>query len=133
MSVSTKLGDKFLCIPKLNVSGNNWVIFKDCFIWALDARGILDHIDGISKELADLIMKEERAGSLTEEQKKLDIEWKRDFKEWKQSKAVAKQQIASSIPDSLFMKVWTKGTVYKIWNELGKHFKKRSRMVSIDL
>ena len=68
MSVSTKLGEKFLCIPKLNVSGNNWVIFKDRFIWVLDTRGILDHIDGTSKELADLITKEERAGSLTEEQ-----------------------------------------------------------------
>ena len=77
MSVSTKLGNKFLHIPKLDISGNNWVIFKDHFIWALDACGILDHIDGTSKEPADLIMKEERAGSLTEEQKKLDIDWER--------------------------------------------------------
>ena len=50
MFVSTKLGDEFLCIPKLEVSGTNWVIFKDRFTWALDARGILDHIDGSGKE-----------------------------------------------------------------------------------
>ena len=46
MSASTKLGDKFLQIPKLDVSGSNWIIFKDHFTWALDARGILEHIDG---------------------------------------------------------------------------------------
>ena len=32
MSITAKLGNEFLCIPKLNVSGSNWVIFKDCFI-----------------------------------------------------------------------------------------------------
>ena len=55
MSVSTKLGDEFLHIPKLDVSGTNWVIFKDRFTWALDARGILDHIEGTSIEPVDPI------------------------------------------------------------------------------
>ena len=55
MSISTKLGNKFLRILKLDISGNNWVIFKDRFIWALDTCGILDHIDGTSKEPADPI------------------------------------------------------------------------------
>ena len=136
MSVSTKLGDEFLRIPKLDVSGTNWVIFKDRFTWALDARGILDHIDGSAKEPVDPIPAADRAKEgfkLSEAQGKLVIEWKKDVKEWKQGKAVAKQQIASSIPDSLFMKVRAKGTAYEIWSELGKHFEKRSRMVSIDL
>ena len=54
MSTSVKLGDEFLQIPKLEVSGTNWMIFKDHFTWALDARGILDHIDMAAMELADL-------------------------------------------------------------------------------
>ena len=70
---------------------------------------------------------------LTVELKKLETEWKKDVKDWKQGEAVAKQQIASSIPDSLFMKVRAKGSAYDIWTELGKHFKKRSQMVSINL
>src|SRR5271154_3809848 len=41
--------------------------------------------------------------------------------------------IASSIPDSLFMKVRAKGTVRAIWTELKNHFQKKSRMVSVDL
>ena len=140
MSVSTKLGDEFLRIPKLEVSGTNWVIFKDRFTWALDARGILDHIDGSATEPAKPEAKElgsdtteEQKTAEAEKQEKLEAEWKKDVKEWKQGEAIAKQQIASSIPDSLFMKVWAKGTAYDIWTELEKHFEKRSRMVSIDL
>ena len=137
MSTSTKLGDEFLRIPKLEVSGTNWVIFKDRFTWALDARSILDHIDGTGEEPKDPISSEIRAAvstrPLTEDQKKLETEWKKELKEWRQGEAIAKQQIASSIPDSLFMKVRAKGTAYEIWKELGGHFEKRSKMVSIDL
>ena len=133
MSISTKLGDEFLRIPKLDVSGSNWVIFKDRFVWALDARCILNHIDGSSEEPADPILEEDRKKALSAEQKTLDTEWKKEMKEWKQGEAIAKQQIASSIPDSLFMKVRSKGSARDIWIELGKHFEKRSRMVSIDL
>ena len=138
---STKLGDDFLRIPKLDVSGNNWVIFKDRFIWALDARCLLDHIDGTGSEPADPITEGARAKAvegkepkgLSAEQIRLETEWKKDVREWKQGEAVAKQQIASSIPDSLFMKVRSKGTAREIWIELENHFQKRSRMVSIDL
>ena len=109
MSTSTKLGDEFLRIPKLDVlSGANWVIFKDRFTWVLDARGILDHIDGTGTEPEDLItqeVREKKPFKLTEEQERLDTEWKKNIKEWRQGEAVAKQQIASSIRDSLFMKV----------------------------
>ena len=134
MSTSTKLGNEFLRIPKLEVSGSNWVIFKDRFVWALDARGILEHIDGTGTEPQDPISSETRGkGELSKEDKALETEWKKEMKEWKQGEAIAKQQIASSIPDSLFMKIRAKGTAREIWTELGNHFEKRSRMVSIDL
>ena len=137
MSASAKLGDKFMRIPKLDVSGTNWIIFKDCFIWALDAQGILDHINGTATEPAKPTFKPLAKGEVTTEQtavqKKLEDEWKKEIKEWRQGEVIAKQQIASSIPDSLFMKMRAKGTTYDIWTELGKHFEKRSRMVSVDL
>ena len=60
MSVTTKLGDEFLRIPKLDVSGTNWVIYKECFTWALDARSIVDHIDGSGSEPADPVSEETR-------------------------------------------------------------------------
>ena len=135
MSTSTKLGDEFLRIPKLEVSGANWVIYKDRFTLALDARCILDHIDGTGKEPTDPIAEEDRTAkkALTAEQKILETEWKKEMKEWKQGEAIAKQQIASSIPDSLFMKICQKVSACDMWIELGNYFEKRSRMVSIDL
>lgn len=134
MSTTTKLGEEFLRVPKLDVSGSNWVIYKDRFHWAIDARGILDHIDGTGAEPVDPISEEDRKkGALSAEQKALETEWKKNLKEWKQNEAIAKQQIATSIPDSLFMKIRAKGTAQEIWNDLENHFQKRSRMVSVDL
>ena len=134
MSVSTKLGDEFLRIPKLEVSGTNWVIYKERFTWALDTRGIVDHIDGSGSEPVDPVPEAARkADKLSEEQAKLDSEWKKLTKEWKTGEAVAKQQIASSIPDSLFLKIRHHGTAALIWKALEDHFQKRSQMVAIDL
>ena len=114
-----KLGDDFLRVPKLEVSGTNWVIYKDRFTWSLDARGILDHIDGSVVEPQDPILGEVREkGEFSAEQKVLDLEWKKELKEWKQGEAIAKQQIASSIPDSLFLKIRAKGTARNMWTEL---------------
>ena len=59
---------------------------------------------------------------MTEEQTKLVMEWKKEVKEWKQGEAIAKQQIASSIPDSLFMKIRANMTAYEIWKALEAHF-----------
>ena len=135
MPISTKLGDEFLRIPKLDVSGTNWVIYKERFMWALDARGIVDHVDGTSSEPVDPVPKEARADAkgLSEAQTKLDDEWKKELKEWKTGEAVAKQQIASTIPDSLFLKIRTKDSASAIWKALEDHFQKRSQMVAIDL
>jgi len=137
MTTTSKLGDEFLCIPKLDVSGANWVLYKERFFWALDARAILDHVDGTGEEPVDPVPQPEASRDsekpLSESERELDKEWKRELREWKQSKAIAKQQIASSIPDSLFMKIRTKTTAYSIWKELENHFQNRSRMVSVDL
>ena len=53
MTTTSKLGDEFLRIPKLDVSGSNWVLYKERFFWALDARSILDHVDGTGAEPID--------------------------------------------------------------------------------
>ena len=135
MTTSTKLGDEFLCIPKLDVSGSNWVIYKECFTWSLDARGIVDHIDGSSNEPADPVLEDvrKRKEGLSAEENKLDNKWKKELREWKSGEAVAKQQIASSIPDSLFLKIRSNGSAFSIWKALEDHFQKRSQMVAIDL
>ena len=110
------------------------MLYKERFFWALDAHAILDHVDRTGTELADPVSKgSQEGGKLSDEEKELDKEWKKELREWKQSEAIAKQKIASSILDSLFMKIHTKGTAFEIWKELKNHFQNQSCMVSVDL
>jgi len=60
-------------------------------------------------------------------------EWKMVLKEWKQGEAVVKQQIAATIPDSLFMKIQNKGTALEIWEALQGDFQNKSQIVAVDL
>ena len=55
------------------------------------------------------------------------------MKEWKRGEAIVKQQIAATIPDSLFMKIRDKGTALEIWEALKGDFQNKSRMVAVDL
>src|ERR1700678_1487854 len=133
MSTTTKLGDDVLCIPKLDVSGSNWVIFKDRFLWSVDARGLTEHVNGTSQSPKDPLTSSVRLGVLSDAQKLVDKEWQKELGEWNQGEAIAKQQITNSIPNSLFMKIHSKPTAYDIWKDLEGHFQNRSRMVSVDL
>ncbi|KAF8074878.1 hypothetical protein FPV67DRAFT_1376124, partial [Lyophyllum atratum] len=130
---STKLGDDFLRIPKLDVSGSNWVIYKDRLLWSVDARGLLDHLDGSEGEPVDPISDRDESTALTEAEIRLEAEWKKALKLWRQGEAVVKQQIAGTIPDSLFMKIRGFGTAQEIWEALAGDFQNKSRMVSVDL
>jgi len=68
----------------------------------------------------------------SDDEKKLEA-WQEKVKVWWQGEAVVKQQIAATIPDSLFMKIRMKGTAYQIWEALTLEFQNKSRMVSVDL
>ena len=111
-STTAKPGDEFLHVPRLDIAGINWVVYKDRFLWSIDARGLLDHLEGTEVKPTDLIDANIRADSkpLNEEKKLVDIEWKKAVKEWRQGEDVVKQQIAGTILDSLFMKIRGKGT-----------------------
>ncbi len=65
--------------------------------------------------------------------KKLLTEWQANMKIWKMGEAVVKQQIATTIPDSLFMKIRGKGNALEIWKALTADFQNKSQMVSVDL
>jgi hypothetical protein len=67
------------------------------------------------------------------DEERLTRDWKADLKDWKQGEAVVKQQIAATIPDSLFMKIRDKGTALEIWVALQNDFQNKSRMVAVDL
>ena len=45
---SIKLGDDHVRVPKLDVGGANWVLYKEWLTWAADAKGLTGHLDGTS-------------------------------------------------------------------------------------
>lgn len=129
---STKIGDEFLCVPKLNVAGSNWVIYEDRILWSIDAHGYLEHIDGSETEPIDPINRSLNA-ALSAEELVTEAEWKKSLKAWKQGEAIVKQQIAGTILDSLFMKIRRHTTAKGIWDALSSDFQNRLQMVSVDL
>lgn len=134
MSSNVKLGEEFLRIPKLDVAGTNWVIYKDRLSWSIDARGLSSHIDGTEAEPKDPVSKDDRKVlPLASDHAILNESWKKEMKTWKQGEAVVKQQIAGTIPDSLFMKIRGKGSAKEIWDALASDFQKKSRMITVDL
>jgi hypothetical protein len=121
MFLSTKIGYEFLHVPKLDVAGTNWVIYKDCFLWSVEACGLLEHIDGSISEPEDPL---DRTVSMAFSQAELAIEeeWKKSVEIWKQHEAIVKLQIARTIPDSLFTKIHGSGSARDIWETLSKNF-----------
>jgi hypothetical protein len=45
LSSTAKLGEYFTKLPACKSDGTNWVFFRDCFLFALDAAGLGDHFD----------------------------------------------------------------------------------------
>ena len=96
-TTTTKLSDDFLCIPKLEVTSQNWVIYKDQFIWAVDAQGFAEHLDANAVLLVDTLLAKrptmEVLFVMMAQQQVLDTEWKKEMKLWQQGEVIVKQQI----------------------------------------
>ncbi|PPQ91246.1 hypothetical protein CVT25_000293 [Psilocybe cyanescens] len=135
MSLTTKLGDDFLCIPKLDAAGTNWVVYCDHFLLSIDARGLREHLDGTGEAPINPhpVPLDGSPQTLTAEQKVAVAEYVKANKVWKQEEAVIRQQLASTIPDTLFLKTRLLPTVEAMWNALEDNFQVKSCMVSVDL
>ncbi|THG93575.1 hypothetical protein EW026_g7694, partial [Hermanssonia centrifuga] len=108
MSSDTKSKD-YLRVPKFNVSGTNWVVYKDRLKFAANARGYLHHINktATAPVLALTTKPDPLNLDLVADKKYQEAveKHKKEVAVWKKGEVVMKQLIALSIPDSLFMKV----------------------------
>jgi hypothetical protein len=96
-----KLLEFFAHIPKLDIDGSNWVIFKDRFLFAAAAASLKGHIDDIGKPPVNPVPTSR--APLTEEQKGAMIEYSASLTKWEMRENIVKQALASAIPDSLFI------------------------------
>ena len=137
-SNNIKLGNDSMRVPKLELSGSNWVLYKDRLLWATDAKGYRGHLDGMVTEpvapqaqaATETVAEGAGTGGTPDPGQ---VAYESALAEWRKGEANVKQLIASTIPDSLFMKIHMKPNVCAIWEALAQEFERKSRMVSIDL
>ena len=130
-SSNSKLLEFFIHIPKLEVDGSNWVIFKDRFLFAAAAASLKGHIDGTGKPPVNPVLTP--CEPLTEDQKLVINEYNTLLMKWEMEENIVKQALASVIPDSLFIEVRRKETATLMWDAVRDQREKKSRMVTIDM
>jgi hypothetical protein len=102
---TAKLGEYFAKLPACKADRTNWIFFRDCFVLAADVAGLSDHLDGGptgQEPMAPAIV--DPAHPMAEETR-VNNEYLNRQRFWKSEQAIVKQGIASTIPDSLFLKV----------------------------
>lgn len=130
---TTKIGDTFLRVPKLEADGRNYPIYRDRLALSILARGLYEHLAGKAKKPDDPVVRSGPPETLTEEEQKIIDTHNKDLREWTTNEAIVWQQIASTIPDSLFLKIKGKETVKEAWDLLKSDYEKRSKMFMVDL
>jgi len=143
--------EEFFKVLKLLANGSNWVTYKDRLRWALNACGVLDHLDKVVPEPEVLIAKElsppddsladDPEESLSKVSPNFDTSIselvpcssKMHHDKWCANEATVKQCIASSVPDLVFNWVKMKTTAKDVWDTVVQIFKGRSLMVVINL
>ena len=130
MSFTTKLGDEFLKIPKLDASGKDWPLWKGRLELSLTARGLLGHLNGATPAPVDPAMQASEGKSLTDDE---ILAYKKSLLDWQEKDAIVRQQIAVVIPNSLFIKLLNKATAEEYYNTLKAQFEQCSLVVSIEL
>ncbi|RDX47714.1 hypothetical protein OH76DRAFT_1316774, partial [Lentinus brumalis] len=125
-------GDESVRVPKLEANGANWVLYKARLTWAADAKGLAGHLDGTSLKPAAPPGAAGGTATATSPDPAM-VQYKADLADWNKGEASVKQLIASTIPDSLFMKIRDQPTARDVWKKIAEAFEKKSRMVVIDL
>ena len=110
MSFDQKQGNNFFCVPRLPNDGKGFIIWKEHVELSIWAWGLYSHLDGTMTRPSDLPTKPE-GSTLTAEEVSLIEKHTRDLNQYLQEQAMVFQQIASTIPDSLYLKIKGKPTV----------------------
>ena len=124
MSMDIKLGNDFLRIPRLPADGKGFVIWKERLELSIQACRLHGHLDGSVIKPNDPPRPE--GSTLTMEEVSSIEKYAKDMNQYSQEQAIVFQQIASTIPDSLYLKIKGKATVKEAWDTLKADFEKQS-------
>ena len=152
MSFDSKLGNDFLRVVRLPADGKGFIVWKERLELSVRACGLYGYLDGtvtkpdkphekpIESPVTAAVGPEaglEGWGSTSEElmteQVSLIEKYTKDLNQYLQEQAIVFQQIASTIPNSLYLKIKGKPTMKEAWDALKADFKRRSHMITIEL
>jgi len=131
---TNKLGDEFLKVPKLDASGKDWPSWKARLELSLVARGLSGYLNGMKPMPSDPAIGKSPAWIPTTPAEQKEVEdYEKDLAEWIEKDAVVRQQIAVTIPNSLFIHLISKSTAKEYYDVLKGQFEQRSLVVSVEL
>ena len=130
--MDSKQLNNFFRVPRLPNDGKGFVIWKERVKLSIRARGLFGHLDGSAMKLEDPPMRAVGA-TLTEDKVTAIGKHAKDLNTYLQEQVIVFQQIASTIPDSLYLKIKGKPTVQEAWNVMKADFEKRSQMITVEL
>ena len=125
MSMDIKLGNDFLRVPRLPANRKGFVIWKERLELSIWAHGLHGHLDGSVIKPNNPPTRPE-GSTLTKEEVSSIEKYAKDMNQYSHKQAVVFQQIASTIPDSLYLKIKGKAMVKEAWDTLKANFEKWS-------
>ena len=117
MSNNLKLGNDFLRILRLPTDGKGFVVWKERLKLSIKARELYGHLDGSITRPVDPPIRLE-GSTLTAEEVSSSDKYAKDINQYSLEQAIVLQQITSTIPDSLYLKIKGKPTVKEAWEAL---------------
>ena len=133
MSFDAKLGNDFLHVPRLPADGKGFVVWKERLELSIQAQGLYGHLDSTITRPDTPPSQPVGSGPLTKEQVSTIEGYTREINQYLQEQAIVFQQMASTIPDSLYLKIKGRPTVKEAWDALKADFKRQSHMITIEL
>jgi gag-polypeptide of LTR copia-type len=113
------MSDEFkIRVTKLVADGANWVTYCDWIMWALDVKGLLEHL--MSNTITSEYSVAGTVNGLVPEAR------------WKRNEAMVKQLVASSVSDMVFTQIKAK-KAKEVWDQLQALYKGWSKLVLVDL
>ena len=114
------MSDEFkIRITKLAADGSNWVTYRDRIMWALDVKGLLEHLT--EDTITSYYSAAGTIDGLTPEAR------------WKRDEAMVKQLVAGSVPDTVFSQIKAGLKAKEVWDQLRTLYEGRSKLILVDL
>ena len=120
-------------IPTLKSDGSNWLTYKKQVEWEMEAKGLVEYLDGTILRPLDPSAGKDSSWKPTNEEKLAVTEYPDKLAVWKKDNGCAKQILGSLLPEIILIKIPNDATAHEIWDALSDEFQNRSRVVAIEL